>query len=380
MAFEKILFRTWQDNTLFAVLLELTYRCNLDCFFCYNDLGLRGRPLSTERYLELLDELASLEVMNLILSGGEPLAHPDFFTLGRRARDLGFVVRVKSNGHGLRGRVARRLKEEVDPYTVDVSLHGATAETHDRQTRVAGSFDRLMENLPQLLDIGIRLKVNATLTRWNEDQIEGMLEIADRLGVPISINPTVSPRDDGDREPLSVAPSREARLRLFRNLVDRAMRRRTEGDHEGQSEPKVEIARPGDEAMPTPSIDKVCGAGSSGVTVDPFGNVLPCVQWRRPVGNLHEQTMREIWEGSIGLVEVRDQTRAAKEMLDLHGESGQRMNFCAGLAHTQTGDPLALYDEAREQAELVGQVLQEGETKQGETKRKAERELLPVVA
>lgn len=370
MAFEKILFRTWQDNTLFAVLLELTYRCNLDCFFCYNDLGLRGRPLSTDRYLELLDELASLEVMNLILSGGEPLAHPDFFTIGRRARDLGFVVRVKSNGHGLRGRVARRLKDEVDPYTVDVSLHGATAEIHDRQTRVTGSFDRLMENLPQLLDLGIRLKVNATLTRWNEHQIEGMLAIADRLGVPISLNPTVSPRDDGDREPLAVAPSREARLRLFRILADRAMRRRTEG---GQGESAAEIARPGDEAMPTPSVDKVCGAGSSGVTVDPYGNVLPCVQWRRPVGNLHEQTMREIWEGSTGLVEVRDQTQSAKRMLDLHGENGRRMSFCAGLAHAQTGDPLALYDEAREQAELVTRVLEEQE-------RETERDLLPVVA
>jgi MoaA/NifB/PqqE/SkfB family radical SAM enzyme len=264
MAFEQILFRTWRDNTLFAVLLELTYRCNLDCFFCYNDLGLKGRPLSTERYLALLDELAELEVMNLILSGGEPLAHPGFFEIGRRACELGFVVRVKSNGHGLRGKVARRLKEEVDPYMVDVSLHGARAATHDRQTRVPGSFDRLMENLPRLLDLGVRLKINATLTRWNEDEIDGMLEIADRLGVPVTLNPTLSPRDDGDREPLSIAASRDARLRLYRTLADRAERRRA-----GSREQAADVARPGDEALPTPAVDKSCGAGSSGVTVDP---------------------------------------------------------------------------------------------------------------
>jgi radical SAM protein with 4Fe4S-binding SPASM domain len=374
MAFEEILFRTWRDNTLFAVLLELTYRCNLDCYFCYNDLGLKGRPLSTERYLALLAELAELEVMNLILSGGEPLAHPDFFEIGRRARDLGFVVRVKSNGHGLRGKVARRLKEEVDPYMVDVSLHGARAATHDRQTRVPGSFDRLMENLPRLLDLGVRLKINATLTCWNEDEIDGMLEIADRLGVPVTLNPTLSPRDDGDREPLSIAASRDARLRLYRTLADRAERRRA-----GSREQAADIARPGDESLPTPAVDKSCGAGSSGVTVDPYGNVLPCVQWRRPVGNLHRQTMREIWEGSARLREVREQTKRAKRTVDAQGEAGRRMSFCAGLAVAHHGDPTALYDDAREQAELVGRALEEPDEGSRPGLEGRPRELLPVL-
>jgi MoaA/NifB/PqqE/SkfB family radical SAM enzyme len=135
--------RTWEENVLFSVLVELTYRCNLDCFFCYNDLALRGEPLSFDEYRRFFAELRDLQVLNLILSGGEPLAHPDFFRLGACARALGFLVRVKSNGHALRGDLARRLRDEVDPYVVEVSVHGATPATHDRQTRVPGSFDRL---------------------------------------------------------------------------------------------------------------------------------------------------------------------------------------------------------------------------------------------
>ena len=113
-------------NLLFSVLVELTYRCNLDCFFCYNDLGAAGTPLSREQYFRLFAELRELEVLNLTLSGGEPLAHPDFLALGARARELGFVVRVKSNGHALRGELARRVRDEVDPFLIEVSLHGAT--------------------------------------------------------------------------------------------------------------------------------------------------------------------------------------------------------------------------------------------------------------
>jgi len=54
-----------------------------------------------------------LQVLNLTLFGAEPLAHPDFFLLGSRARELGFLVRVKSNGHALRGAAPRRLRDKV---------------------------------------------------------------------------------------------------------------------------------------------------------------------------------------------------------------------------------------------------------------------------
>jgi len=45
---------------------------------------------------------------------------------------------------------------ELDRVVVEVSLHGASAETHDRQTRVEGSFDRLLANLQEMLARGRR--------------------------------------------------------------------------------------------------------------------------------------------------------------------------------------------------------------------------------
>ncbi|HEX6864340.1 MAG TPA: radical SAM protein [Thermoanaerobaculia bacterium] len=330
MSFAAVLNKVWRENLLFSVLVELTYRCNLDCFFCYNDLGLRGEPLSTEQYLRFFEDLRDLQVLNLTLSGGEPLAHPDFLKLGARARELGFVVRVKSNGHALRGEMARRLRDEVDPFLVEVSLHGATAATHDRQTRVPGSFERLLANVREVLELGLRVKVNSTLTRWNEDEAEGMLDLAAELGVPIQIDPEVTPRDDGDREPLSVAASREGVRRLFALQMARSVA----VDH-----------GPDDGVVPVPT-EKHCGAGSAGIAVDPFGNVYPCVQWRRPVGNLHRQPIREIWTGSEGLREVREITAGAKRMVEGYGPSGAFLNFCPGSAATRTGDPLEIYPEA----------------------------------
>ncbi len=100
--------------------------------------------MELEDYDRFFRDLSSLSCLHLTLTGGEPLVHPQFFEIAAKARELGFVLRIKSNGHALRGRMLERLKEEIDPFVVEVSLHGAHAESHDRQTRVTGSFDRLL--------------------------------------------------------------------------------------------------------------------------------------------------------------------------------------------------------------------------------------------
>ena len=363
MSLSRVIATAWRENLLFSVLVELTYRCNLDCFFCYNDLNLRGEPLSREQYFRFFDDLREMEVMHLSLSGGEPLAHPDFLALGARARELGFVVRVKSNGHALRGELARRVRDEVDPFLIEISLHGASAATHDRQTRVPGSFDRLLANLEELRSLGLRVKLNSTLTAWNEGEIEGMFAVADALGLPLQVDPEVTPKDDGSREPLQVAATREGVLRLFRLQFERG--RAIAGDG-----PSGEVARGGDDGtLPTP-VHKHCGAGSSGIAVDPYGNVYPCVQWRRPVGNLHRQPIREIWHGSADLAEVRDTTVEIKERLRVLGPDSHLLNFCPGSAATQTGSPLAIYSAAAQRKELLEQVMAEEE----------KRPILPIVS
>jgi len=358
MSLARVIAKTWEENRLFSVLVELTYRCNLDCFFCYNDLGLAGRPLSRDQYFAFFAELADLGVLNLTLSGGEPLAHPDFLALGRRARELGFVLRVKSNGHALRGELARRLREEVDPFLVEVSLHGATAATHDRQTRVPGSFERLLANLEEMRRLGLRVKINSTLTAWNEGEIEAMFDLVESLGLAFQVDPEVTARDDGSREPLAVAPTREGVLRLFATQEERARRAQEKNgavSDAGGATGAVAVAKGGDDGSMPIAPKKHCGAGSSGIAVDPYGNVYPCVQWRRAVGNLHERTLSEIWTGSRDLDEIRDLTARAKQVVDGYGAAGALLNFCPGNAEALGGDPLRVYPAARSRMELAQQ-------------------------
>jgi len=287
----EILRKVREQRILHDVSLELTYACNLDCFFCYNDRDKLGKPLSLAQYERLLEDLARMQTLYLMLTGGEPMVHPHFFAIGRKARELGFVTRVRTNGHSLNRRMAERVRDELDPYVVEVSLHGATAEVHDRQTQVAGSFERLLGNLRAAGEAGLRLGIVTTPTAWNEHQIDDMVALCDGLGIPIRFQGPVGPRDNGDTAPLAIQPSAAA----WERVTELVERRRAERDARpaspGTAAPPVEMER-------TPEVQASCSVGVAGVDIDPFGNVQACMHLQESAGSLHEQSIAEIWSDS----------------------------------------------------------------------------------
>jgi MoaA/NifB/PqqE/SkfB family radical SAM enzyme len=343
MTYENLIQRAWHHNTLLSVLLELTYDCNLNCFFCYNDRKQRGLPLRLDQYRQLIDELAEMGVLYLTLSGGEPLVHKDFWAIGAHARVRGFVIRIKSNGHAIGPQLARRLKLEVDPFVIEVSLHGACAATHDRQTRVEGSFSQLMHNVEGMLQTGMRVQLNVALTRWNEAEVEALCVLADKLGLLLQIDPDITPMDTGDAAPLSIAPTETGLRRLHEvdqvRLAASSIEKKTPGT--GNSENR-EVQNKDCSGSTT----KHCGAGSIGLAIDPYGNVYPCVQWRIRLGSFHDQSINDIWQNSEKLKQVRALNEKVGEVRkSAKDDSG--LAFCPGVAQAETGSPFSLYTAFR---------------------------------
>lgn len=329
MHYGDLVERLYRENKLFSVLMELTYRCNLDCFICYNDRQQPGESLSLDQYYQLLQDLQKMQVMNITLSGGEPLAHPDFWKIGARGRALGFVMRIKSNGHALRPEVIQRLQKEIDPYSVEISLHGATAETHDRQTRSPGSFMQLRQNLLHMKKAGLRVQLNCPLTRWAEPEVEMIYEIADELGYPLIFDSHITPRDNGDKEPQSIAPTDEGLRKLFHLQKIRGA--------------LVEPVCGNDQSNTQTAERKHCGTGSMTLAIDPYGTVYPCVALRRPAGSLHEHSVTEIWDESIALKGIRKLAIEAASNVASLGPYTAMGGFCPGLSDMLCGDPATVH-------------------------------------
>lgn len=319
-----ILRRVREQRLLHSVSLELTYQCNLNCFYCYNDRQKTGRMLTLAEYRVLLNDLAGMQTLFLMLTGGEPLLHPNFFEIGRMTRDLGFVVRVRTNGHSLDKETAERLQKEVEPFCVEVSLHGATADVHDRQTRVPGSFDRVVKNIRTVKEIGLRCEFISTPTAWNEHQIEEMFALCDTLDIPLHFQGPVGPRDNGDTAPLTIQPPEETWNRIITLQEKRARTELTFADAGSESD---SMAVDDDQEEPA-----MCSVGVSGVDIDPFGNVQACMHLQESAGSLHEQSIKDIWENSPLFQRARARAiEAAEQFVDKPPCQFGAPLFCIGV-------------------------------------------------
>src|SRR3974377_191510 len=92
-----------QPPAPFSLVAEITHRCPLHCVYCSNplQLGLAEEELATEDWLRVLEEARALGVVQLHLSGGEPLLRTDLESLVRRGRELEFYTNLITSGAGL---------------------------------------------------------------------------------------------------------------------------------------------------------------------------------------------------------------------------------------------------------------------------------------
>ena len=246
-------------------------------------------------------------------------------------------MRLRTNGHALRPPVAARVKTEIDPVLIEMSLHGARAETHDRQTRAPGSFARLLDNIRGMNALGLHMNLVSTLTAWNEAELDAMFALADSLGVRLRFQGPVGPRDNGDTAPMDIQPSAAGWARL-REITTQ---RRAE-------QPEAAALNPGDDctppAAPPDAVDQYhCGAGSEEIHVDPFGNVFPCLHLRWQAGNLHQQSITDIWNDAPVFARARQlSTDTARRLAGKQPTQFGAPLFCPGLALTCDSDtPMA---------------------------------------
>ena len=75
---------------------EITYKCPLNCVFCYNPTNYAnsGEELSTEEWLRVFREARKLGAVQLGLSGGEPLMRDDVEIMASEATKLGYYVNL----------------------------------------------------------------------------------------------------------------------------------------------------------------------------------------------------------------------------------------------------------------------------------------------
>ncbi|GKS58153.1 hypothetical protein YTPLAS18_16800 [Nitrospira sp.] len=201
------------DRFPLACQWELTCRCNLHCVMCYTDCFNRPErireELGTEEIFRIMDELADAGTLELCLTGGEPLARQDFFTLYDHAVRLGFLVTVFTNGTLIREDEADHFVK-LPPQRIEISLHASTPEGFDRVTQCQGSYRRCLDAIELLRARRIPLVLKTTALTLNRHDILTIKSRVDRFeGTRFQLGEDLRPELDGGDGPFRYALSRD---------------------------------------------------------------------------------------------------------------------------------------------------------------------------
>lgn len=171
---------------------ELSPVCNFSCRMCYirktqKEVNAHTRPQVTlEQWLELAKDAKEKGTLFLLLTGGEPFLWTDFWRLYEELIRMGFLISINSNASMIDEQVVRRLKK-LPPKRINITLYGASDETYEALCGVKGVFEKVDRGIQMLLDAGIAVRMNCSLTPANAGDLKAITDYAKEKNVTLKI-------------------------------------------------------------------------------------------------------------------------------------------------------------------------------------------------
>jgi radical SAM protein with 4Fe4S-binding SPASM domain len=323
---------THRAGGITSVMFELTYNCSEQCIHCYNSGATRNdteqskrnrQELTFEDYKQIIDELYSLGLMKVCLSGGDPFSNPFVWQIIDYLYKKEIATDIFTNGQKLIGKVERLIA--CYPRSVGISIYSGVAEDHDYITRTKGSFQKSLKVAREFADYGVPMNIKCCVVRTNVKTYYTVAELAKELGAIPQIEICITDSVDGDR-------CASENLRLTNEMLTVVLRDDNIPLYVGKEAPNF-----GGQAKLMNT--NACGAGKNSFCITPEGNVQPCTAFPCSFGNLKSQTVTDIFQNSKDLKWWQNLT------LNDYKECGKQdycdyCNLCAGNNYIEHGTPL----------------------------------------
>ena len=278
---------------------HITGRCNLRCKHCYRTEG-DVEPLSTEdvkgvitQFLQLQKAYNSLHSIrkkaHINITGGEPLIREDIEEIlrfmGEHSQYLSYGI--LSNGSFLDEHLIGILKETGVSF-VQLSLDG-DQKTHDT-LRATGDYDRVLETAQLLEKQGIRTYISFTANRENYKHLPQVAHQCRKRGITKLWSDRLVPIGTG--EGLSQLAITEEVLPDYIKTLKKA-----QGSFLTRLRyPKTQVTmNRALQLLCSKGSIYSCSAGDSLITVDEFGNIMPCRRMPIVCGNVKDNTLEDVY-------------------------------------------------------------------------------------
>jgi radical SAM protein len=357
----------------FMIIWETTNACDLACRHCRAEAIPENDPLSLTfaEAKTLLDQVDSFGKPRpiFIFTGGDPFKRTDLFDLLAYGNELGLAMAVSPSGTPLLNEANLRRVKENGGKAISLSIDGSTPERHDDFRQVPGSFDLTMNGWKTAREIGLKLQLNTTVTRYNLEDLPEIFRLVLDVGAMTWSLFFLVPTGRGKAEDEISPAEYEAVMHFLYDCSKYLSAKTTEGHHYkrvvlqrailDEKGLKVEdyfdlhpiyfqlrndlqriVAEYG--VQPKATIHRTpmhINAGNGFVFISRRGDVFPSGFMPVSVGNVRQKSLMEIYRESPLFNDLRDPGK-------YEGRCGlcEFVGVCGGSrsrAYALTGDPLA---------------------------------------
>lgn len=295
----------------FFIQWHLTERCNLRCTHCYQD-GTKTDEFSLSEAMDVIWEVSDLidswsETYGIGFSpsfnitGGEPFFRHDIFDILDTIAGKGFDIYLLTNGTLINEEKAQRLAN-IGIKGVQVSIEGP--EDIHNSIRGRGSFKASMKGVKNLLDAGLTVTLNTTLSDINAGSFMDMIEIASSGGVQKLGFSRLVPSGKG-----AGLLSHMLGTERVKYLYEHIFSAKTNGLTIVTGDPVASQMKSSSNGDAGDIACGGCAAGVSGLTILSNGTISPCRRLPIPIGNIRTDSLREVWACSDVLNSLRDREK-----------------------------------------------------------------------
>ncbi len=314
------------------------------------------KMLTLEDWKALADEVFDAGTLYLLLTGGEPFLWKDFHELYEYLARKGFVLSINSNGSILNEEIIRWLRKNP-PSRINITLYGASNETYERFCGVRNMFDKVARNVDLLIECGIPVKINASMTPDNVQDMEAIIRFAKSRDLILEMTtymfPPVRRGQNSANEFHRFTPNEAAKYLIKKQKLMLS-------DQEYQSyiqrikhESCIPLGLTEKEGNVEDQVSCQAGRGSYWITWD--GMMLPCGMLPDICSDVAELGFSEAWNKVV-------ENTANIRLNNLCSKCGNRFicHGCAAMFYAENGSFDQVPRYLCEMAEAVRQTVMEG--------------------
>lgn len=170
------------------ITFNLTDICPRNCVYCYagahysKNKDTKNRFLSPDRFDEIVSECKDMGVPNIELSGGDPFKHENILDYIKIVLKYGYNNCILSTKSYISKNIAGEIKK-LGLSTIQISLDSADEKIADYLMGVPNSYKEIVESINNLISVGLKVNVNCVLTSYNTGSAYELIPFLDNLGV-----------------------------------------------------------------------------------------------------------------------------------------------------------------------------------------------------